>query len=190
MRFTRRTAFASLLWLGGVSACGGAPAPTLLSVQHGRTLLEPSRLAVVSSEREAGQVPSAVSLGGPRSGTVLLYLEFPLPRPRRRLVRADLVLEVSGTPGSSVEVEVSGSDFADGSPASFAEPRSVGARTTAELRVDGAPARLDVREVVSSQSEATQLRLLLRAAPRAPEPLLVATGVSGGMAPRLDLYWQ
>lgn len=193
MARARRMALpASLLWLGGVSACaGGTTAPAPVSVQQGRTLLEPARLEVVGGARDSAQVPSAVSLGGPASGTVLLYLEFPRPSEQRRLARADLVLDLSGAPGSSIEVELSSSESSTESSWAFAEPRrAVGPRTSARLSVSGVPVRLDVREIVLAQSEAARLCLLLRAEPTAPEPVLVATGASGGTAPRLDLYWQ
>jgi hypothetical protein len=51
--------------------------------------------------------------------------------------------------------------------------------------------RLDVTELVRAQSKPDEpLRLLLRAEPGDGAPVLMQTGAAGGVAPRLEQYWE
>jgi hypothetical protein len=177
----------------GLPACERAkPRALNVSEQSGRSVLRPVRLGWVSSEGESGALPSAVALGGPASGRVLLYFEFPASEPGRRLLRAELVLTVSGAPGTSIRVELSRAEPARKELRSWADqPRARYPRASASLAVHGAPARLDVTEIVRAETKPGEpLRLLLRAEPNAAESLSIETGAAGGEIPRLEAYWE
>ncbi|HEY6077453.1 MAG TPA: hypothetical protein VIW29_01535, partial [Polyangiaceae bacterium] len=95
------------------AGCGpGSTEPPLLSEQHGRSLSSPLRLGWLSSQRETGDLPSAIPLGGRRAGRVLVYLEFPEPEPGRSLVHAQLLLTPLESGGQAVDVELSRADAA------------------------------------------------------------------------------
>jgi hypothetical protein len=186
-------------WLGSVGwalvamACSAGPvAPAVLAEQHHRSLLGPTRLAWLSSEQTTGPLPGAVALGGKVSGRSLLYFEFARPSETGRLLRAELVLETSGASGASIEVELSRADAAAAELRTWSDqPRARYPRLSARLPSDGAPARLDVTELLRAESKPGEpLCLLLRAEPSATEPLLITTGAAGGAAPRLDSYWE
>src|SRR4051812_49556497 len=101
----RRWLLASSLFFGPL-ACGGRPPSAAVAEQSGRSVLLPTRLGWVSSERASGVLPSAIALGGKASGRVLMYFEFARHSEPRRLLRAELVLDASGAPGESLEVEL------------------------------------------------------------------------------------
>lgn len=168
------------------------PASPVLAEQNARSVLLPARLGWVSSERPSGALPSAVALGGKVSGRVLMYFEFALPSESRRLLRAELVLGVSGAPGESIAVELSRAEPVPGELGNWSQqPRARYPRISAHLASDGAPVRLDVTELLRAETKpAEPARLMLRAEPDAPEPLLIATGAAGGAAPRLEIYWE
>jgi len=177
----------------GLLGCGpGHAPPAALAEQHGRSVLLPARLGWVSSERPSGALPSAVALGGKASGRVLMYFEFAAPSPARRLLRAELVLTVSGAPGESIDVELSRAEPVSGELRSWSQqPRARYPRSSVRLSSDSAPVRLDVTELLRAETKPNEpVRLLLRAEPDAAEPLLVATGAAGGAAPRLETYWE
>ena len=174
-------------------ACSASPAPaTTVVEQSGRSVLLPARLGWVSSEQASCVLPSALALGGRASGRVLMYFEFGAQAEPRRLLRAELVLEASGAPGASLEVELSRAEAARGELCAWADqPQARYPRLTARLSSGSAPTRLDVTELVRAERKPGEaLRLLLRAEPGAGEPLLVATGAAGGAAPRLEAYWE
>jgi hypothetical protein len=173
--------------------CGSQPASQSAVAEHNaRRVLSPAKLGWVSSERPSGALPSAIALGGKTSGRVLMYFEFAAPSEPRRLLRADLVLVSSGAPGESIEVELSRAEAARGELADWSDqPRARYPRLSVRLVSGVLPARLDVTELVRAESQPGEpLRLLLRAEPGASEPLLVETGAAGGVAPRLEAYWE
>jgi hypothetical protein len=187
-----RPLFALCLALA-LPGCGRAQSPALdVSEQSSRSVFLPVRLGWVSSERESGELPSAVALGGKASGRVLWYFEFPAPPPGRHVLRAQLVLGVSGPPGSSVGVELSRAEAARGELRRWSDqPRPRYPRLSATLSSASAPARLDVTEIVRAETKPGEpLRLILRAEPDARESLLLETGATGGAAPRLEVYWE
>jgi hypothetical protein len=149
-------------------------------------------LGWVSSEQPSGVLPSAIALGGKTSGRVLIYFEFAAQSEPRRLLRADLVLDASGAPGASLDVELSRAEAAGAELRAWSDqPRARYPRSSARLASGATPTRLDVTELLRVETKPGEpLRLLLRAEPGAGEPVLVATGAAGGAAPRLDAYWQ
>lgn len=181
------------LALGVVTpACGPvAGSGTSLSELNGRSVHEPTRFGVLSSERETEALPSAVSLGAKTSGRTLLYFEFQQPDETRRLLRAQLLLSSTG-PAERVEIEVSRSEAANGELRAWSDqPRALYPRLSAELGRHAGPERVDVTRILQSGSKRGEpLCILLRAEPGEGEGVLIATGVSGGETPRLELYWQ
>ena len=174
-------------------ACAAGPAPaTSVLEQSGRSVLLPQRLGWVSSQQASDVLPSAIALGGKASGRVLIYFEFVAQTEPRRLLRAELVLEASGAPGKSLEVELSRAEAARGELRAWADqPRACYPRLAARLMSGSAPMRLDVTPLVRAESKPGEpLRLLLRAEPGTGEPLLMATGAAGGAVPRLEAYWE
>ena len=172
-------------------SCGAGHAPaTTVAEQAGRSVLLPTRLGWLSSEQPSRVLPSAIALGGKSSGRVLMYFEFAVPNEPRRLVRADLVLDASGAPGASLDVELSRAEPAGAELGAWSDqPRARYPRLSARLY--GAPVRLDVTELLRAETKPGEpLRLLLRAEPDAAEPMLVETGAAGGAAPRLEIYWE
>lgn len=177
----------------GLSGCAGAQAPSgEVGELQGRSVATPQRLGWVSSERPSGALPSAIALGGKASGRVLVYFEFAPATEARRLHSAALLLETSGAPGASVEVELSRAEPPPVELRSWTDqPRARYPRLSAQLPGDGESVRLDVTELLRAEAKPGEpLRLLLRAEPGAAEPVLVATGAAGGAAPRLEAYWE
>ena len=177
--------------LGCAPAAGPAPHATLTE-RNARTVLEPSRLGWVSSERPSGALPSAIALGGKASGRVLVYLEFAAQSSERRLLRAELVLSATGVSGEAVEVELSRAEAARGELRAWSDqPRPLYPRLTAQLSTQAVPLRLDVTELLRGETKpGDPLRLLLRAEPGSGEPVLLETGAAGGAPPRLEAYWE
>jgi hypothetical protein len=185
--------------LGGVflglvplSCAASMPLLPAVSEQQERSLLFPLRFGWLSSAQTTATLPSAIALGGKTSGRVLLYFEFPELSEPRQLLRAELLLNASGAPGSAVDVELSRSEAARPRLAEWSDqPRALFPRSSARLAAEGSPERLDVTEIVRAHSKLKQpLRLLLRAEPNGDEPVLIATGTAGGAAPRLEAYWE
>jgi hypothetical protein len=173
--------------------CSGAPAPTaVFSEQDARSVSEPLRFGWLSSERETGSLPSAIALGGKKSGRVLVYLEFPEPESARRLLRADLLLRPSGAAGGRVPIELSRAEAARSDLSQWSDqPKALYPRLSAQLSVRPWPERVDVTEILRAHAGRREpLRLLLRAEPGDGEGVLLATGASGGEPPRLEIYWQ
>lgn len=193
MRALTGLGYALALGLGlGVVGCGApAPASAGLSELNGRSVLEPTRFGVLSSAREAHELPSSVSLGAKTSGRVLLYFEFAEPDEKRELLRAQLLLSSTGGSGS-VEVELSGAEAAGAELSAWSDqPRALYPRLARLLGRHAGPERLDVTEILRARSKRGEpLRLLLRAEPAEGEGISIATGAAGGEAPRLELYWQ
>ena len=186
----RGAALVLALALGG---CARSRAPqAALTERNARTVLEPARLGWVSSEQGSGALPSAIGFGGRTSGRVLVYLEFVVPSGSRRLLRADLVLGASGVPGASIDVELSRAEAARGQLRAWSDqPRARYPRVSARLTPQAWPQRLDVTELLRAETKPGEpLRLLLRAEAGSGEPVLVETGAAGGLAPRLEVYWE
>ena len=172
--------------------CSRAAPALPVSEESAREVVAPTRLGWLSSDRASGDLPSAVALGGKASGRVLLYLEFPEQLAARRLLRAELLLSASGTPGDAIEVELSRAAPARGELKAWSDqPRALYPRIDARLSVQTTPVRLDVTELLKAQNKPGQpLCILLRAEPSGDAPVLVETGAAGGAAPRLETYWQ
>jgi hypothetical protein len=178
----------------GAAALGCSPtaaANSSLSELNGRGVHEPTRFGVLSSERETSALPSAVSLGAKTSGRVLLYFEFPRPEEGRKLLRAQLLLNSTGAAGE-IEIEVSRSEVARGELRAWSDqPRALYPRISARLGRHAGSERVDVTQIVQARAKQGEpLCVLLRAEPGDGEGVLIATGASGGEAPRLELYWQ
>jgi hypothetical protein len=190
-----RARLGCLLALGlglGVVGCGApAPVSTGLSELNGRSVLEPTRLGVLSSVRETRELPSSVVLGGRASGRVLLYFEFPAPEETRKLLRAQLLLSPTGGSGD-VDVEVSRAEAARAELRAWSDqPRALYPRLAARLGRHAGPERIAVTEILLARAKRGEpLRLMLRAEPGDAEGVSIATGAAGGEAPRLELYWQ
>lgn len=183
----------ALLLAMALLGCATVRAPqATLTEQNARTVLEPSRLGWVSSERASGALPSAIALGGRASGRVLVYFEFAAQSSTRRLLRAELVLGASGVPGEAIDVELSRAEAARGELCTWSDqPGARYPRLAARISTQALPLRLDVTELLRAETKPGEpLRLLLRAEPGAGEPVLVETGAAGGVAPRLEAYWE
>jgi hypothetical protein len=180
----------ALLVLAAVGCAAPPPPPSTLSESQARSVWLPERLGWVSSERASGALPSAIALGGKASGRVLVYLEFDAPPEPGRLLRAALLLDTDGAPGSSIEVELSRADPARARLDSWSDqPAARYPRLSRSLSSAPAPVRLDVTALVRAERKVGEpLRLLLRAEPSSAEPVLLATGAAGGAAPRLEIY--
>jgi hypothetical protein len=178
--------------LGGSLGCAAkATEPPLFGEQQGRSLSAPLRWGWLSSERETGDLPSAIPLGGKRAGRVLVYLEFPEPDAARDLAQAQLLLTPLGRVGQ-VAVELSRADEAGPELRDWSDqPRALYPRVSASIAARAWPSRIDVTELVRARRKAGEpLRLLLRSEPSDGESVLIATGASGGDAPRLELYYR
>jgi hypothetical protein len=182
------------LWLWASLGCSarGAPAELHVAEQNARRVSWPSSFGWASSEMSSAALPGAIALGGGASGRVLVYLEFPELNDPRRLMRAELLLSTTGTPGDSVPVELSRSEPLSGTLHDWSEqPRTVYPRLSARLSSAGSPARLDVTEIVRARSRQDEpVRVLLRAEPGVGAPVLLHTGAAGGQGPRLEAYWE
>jgi hypothetical protein len=159
--------------------------------QSQRTLLAPMRLGWVSSEQSSDQLPSAIALGGPASGRVVIYMEFPEPEPGRTLVRAELWLGLASTATVPIEVEISRAERPERPLRKWSDqPQARYPRLAAELGARRSE-RLDVSDLVNAPRKAGEpLTVLLRSEPDGPAEVLLETGASSGRAPRLDLYWE
>lgn len=173
-------------------SCSRAAPPVALSELSVRSVTRPSELGWVSSKEASGELPSALSLGGKASGRVLVYLEFPPETAQRRLLRAQLLLGTLPGGKGAVDVEVSRAEPARGSLKAWADqPRAKYPRLSAQLVPGAAPVRVDVTELVRAQTKPDEpLRILLRAEPGDGAPVLLETGAAGGVAPRLEQYWE
>jgi hypothetical protein len=179
--------------VASTSGCGSPAAPLgIVSEQSARTLLLPARFGWLSSAVPSGTLPSAIALGGKASGRVLLYFEFAEPEESRRLLRAELLLDASGAPGSSVDVELSRSDAAHSELRAWSDqPQALAPRVPARLVAQPSVQRLDVTEILRAERRPGEpLRLLLHAEPVAAEPVMLETGAAGGAQPRLEIYWE
>jgi hypothetical protein len=188
-----RLALAVALTGSSLPACApNQSAPPQLAEQARRRVLAPVRVGWVSSEQPSELLPSAVALGGRRSGRVLFYLEFEAPTDPGRLVRANLLLEGAAGPGSAIAVELSRAEAPRGPLVSWSEqPQARYPRLGARLAFQNGAARLDVTELLLAERKLGEpLRILLRAEPVADEPVWVATGAAGGTAPRVETYWE
>ncbi len=155
-----------------------------------RRVWRPVRLGWVSSERPSGALPGAIALGGPGSGRVLVYLEFPEPQRGRKLVRAQLWLSTTG-PSEPIDVELSRAGAAGPQLVTWSD-RPLARYPSVSAKLGGGAGRqsLDVSELLSAPAAVGEpLRVLLRAEPDGAEPVLLETGADGGSAPRLELYW-
>jgi hypothetical protein len=189
----RGSLLALLLAVGSLPACS-APRPERLQLteQARRRVVTPTRIGWASSEQSSAVLPSAVALGGRKSGRALIYLEFASPPEPGRLLRANLLLEGASGPGSSIDVELSRAEAPRGALVSWSEqPGARYPRLATRLAFESGAARLDVTELLLAERKPEEpLRLLLRAEPAAAEPVWVATGAAGGGAPQLEMYWE
>ncbi len=189
----RGSLLAVLLAAGGLPACSAArPGPLQLAEQARRRVVTPARFGWANSEQSSAVLPSAIALGGRKSGRVLVYLEFALPAEAGRLVRANLLLEGASGPSSAIDVEVSRAEAPRGALVSWSEqPGARYPRLTTRLAFEGGAVRLDVTELLRAERKPDEpLRVMLRAEPGAAEPVWLATGAAGGAAPRLEMYWE
>ncbi len=175
-----------------VVSCSRAAAPVALSELSARSVTQPSELGWVSSKERSGELPSALALGGKASGRVLVYLEFPPESEHRRLLRAQLLLGTLPGGAGTIDVEVSRAEPARGTLKQWSDqPRAKYPRLSAQLAPGAVPLRVDVTELVRSQTKLDEpLRILLRAEPGEGAPVLLETGAAGGLAPRLEQYWE
>lgn len=182
----------SLLALALVLGCGRSAVPPALSDLSGRSVSSPSQLGWVSSAGPSGDLPSAIALGGKASGRALVYLEFPPESEPRRLLRAELLLGTLPGGADAIEIELSRAEPPSGKLRGWSDqPRARYPRLSTQLASNQAQLRVDVTELVRAQNKPDEpLRLLLRAEPGAGAPVLLQTGAAGGVAPRLEQYWE
>jgi hypothetical protein len=192
MRGRRKLGGAGLALLVSALGCASRAVPAAPVVeQSGRAVLMPARLGWLSSEHATPSLPSAIALGGKASGRTLLYFEFPELTEPRPLLRAELLLNAVGAPGSAIGVELSRAEEPHQLAVWSDQPRALYPRLSAQISTARSPERLDVTEILRAQTKPGQpLRLLLRAEPGEAEPVLVETGAAGGAAPRLEAYFQ
>jgi hypothetical protein len=173
--------------------CGArAAAPRPVPERSERSVLSPQRFGWVSTLGDSGALPSAIALGGKTSGSVLVYLEFPELVPGRRLLRAELWLDLARRPVAPIELELTRSDDAGARLERWSDqPRARYPRVVAALTGERWGSPLDVSELLRAPAEPGEpVRILVRAEPEALEAALLQTGAAGGRAPRLELYWE
>jgi hypothetical protein len=198
-----RAALCGLLALCAL-ACGrsGAQNPPFVPPQASRLVVAPSELVWLGSHEptrtdaaNATALPSAVTLGSRAGGRSVLYLEFAgVERVKSRELLASYLLltpDAGQMSSQPVSLELSRASALEPGSRDFSErPRSRSPRLDVQVRPNAPVLRLDVTELLSSDLERGRtLRLMLRAEARELEGVRIATGASGGRAPRLELYW-
>lgn len=168
-----------------------------VSADTRRVVVAPRAMAVVSAaEHASSELPAAVTFGSSAGGAAL-YLEFPEAwRGARRIESAFLVLEpLPGTPRGPTDVEVRvwrvGGDWAPDSLSWLDQPSLVPPSASGLARAAPAlPLRVDVTAIVAhfAEHERGYHGLALRSGGGDDVGASFATGASGGVAPRLELY--
>ncbi len=171
---------------------GGQPVPR----GSQRLRLGPSRIAVAASSYSPG-LAASVTLGRSADDPTALYLKFDLDPKRRPIAAAFLLLDPQGgtARGGDLTLEVSRAANAWSAPAfawddqpGFAAPTAQGlasASAVSEIRVD-------VTEVARflAQYPDKDFGVAVRAEQETEVGLTLATGVDGGRAPSLDVYFS
>jgi hypothetical protein len=161
-----------------------------------RMQVAPADLAVVTSSAESGALPAMAGGGGHATGTVVILVRFPTPWGNQRIAGAFLLLGPHyGARPEHRAFRLSVARILD---------RWVGADVTwgrlprlspAEIAttVAGAPAeplRIDVTQIVErwAYGKPDDHGIAIVASAVGPFSPGYATGTSGGIAPRLDVY--
>jgi hypothetical protein len=174
------------------AAEGGVPVPP----RTRRVRLGPSALGLAAPEPSAS-MPSSVTLGARVDNERALYMRFPASWRGNRVRTAFLLLEprAAALTGSDVLLEVGcvrqdwrGSALAWNEQPGLVAPFSRGiARAAPPL-----PVRVDVTELVRfwAAHPERDFGLGVRANGTSELGVALATGLDGGMAPRLDVYLE
>jgi hypothetical protein len=161
-----------------------------------RIQVAPADLAVVTSSAESGALPAMAGAGGHATGTVVILVRFPTPWGNQRIAGAFLVLgpHFGARPEPhAVRLSVArildrwvGTDVTWGRlpPLSPAEITATIAAAPAE------PLRIDVTHIAQrwAYDKPDDHGIAIVASADGPCSPGYATGTSGGIAPRLDVY--
>ena len=162
-----------------------------------RTVVAPVDLAVVTPDGDAGPLPALAEPGSHGRGSVVMLIRFPTPWGNQAEIAGAFLLlglqDAAQPDGRAVRVEVArildpwvGSDVSWGRL-----PRLSPVEITTSAPVSSAaPLRIDVTHIVrrwtKGKSDDRGIALLVCA--NGPFSPGYATGASGGLAPRLDVY--
>jgi hypothetical protein len=169
----------------------------LVAVDAQRIVVAPQEMVVVARGNGDTALPAEIALGGAARASAVVLLRFPTPWGKRvRIARAFLTLEPA--PGAIAEtrpVLVSVARVLEPWSASDASwgrlPRMSAFEGNAYTGIGPAKAlRIDVTTIVQrwALGRSTDQGLALTASSDAPLGPSYATGVSGGIGPRLDVY--
>jgi hypothetical protein len=168
-----------------------------VSMDTRRFVLTPAAIGVVSAELPSHPLPSAVTFGSAAEGPSALYLKFSLAwHSFKEIDNAFLLLEpMPGTAPDIADVPVVAARVASPwkpeelgfwTQPKLAPPRARGiARSSPKTTL-----RVDVTEIARflKQHRTSDHGIALKASRSATHGASYATGVSGGRAPRLELY--
>ncbi len=176
---------------------GGEPVPATSR----RMVVEPKRMAVVSSRahRHAGQLPTAVVFGSQAEGSVGLYLDFePDWHHVRRIDSAFLLLDpMPDTPVGARDVQVDAwrvkGPWSEQGLTWLRQP-PLGRPQSRGIARSGPPSvlRIDVTALARAVRAGTRryYGIALRSGDTGATGASFSTGVAGGHAPRLEIYFR
>ncbi len=176
---------------------GGEPVPA----DARRLVSEPSRMAVVSSRArpDAGALPGAVVFGSRAEGAVGLYLDFePAWQSVRHIDSAFLLLDpMPDTPVSVRDVRVDAWRVEgpwNAQTLTWLRQPPLGRPHSRGIARSGPPAvlRIDVTELARAMRAGTRryYGIALRSRDTGAVGASFSTGIAGGQAPRLELYYR
>jgi len=178
---------------GRCAAPGSEPAPR----ESQRIVVAPTDLAVVTARGESSALPRSVPFGRQERGSVVLLLRFPTPWGNKaRIAGAFLLLwPVREAPAESRPVPIAVARILEpwvGTEVSWGRlPRlSPAELSTVATSTSSRPLRIDVTEIVKrwTRSQPDDQGIALVASAIGPDGTSYATGLGGGLAPRLDVY--
>lgn len=192
-------------WLGvalgallSMSACGAHPNDAVIGSNSVRLVTPPSSIALLSAAQVTIGLPAEIRLGGPL-GRSALYLKFPQASSSHDApLQASLALSArEGAPEDSTPVTLEvwrvTSEWRAADLKSWTDKPDM-APPYARLEVKNSPAedvRIDVSELVRFAARNPQqdfgMALIARGGPG--HGVSFATGMNGGWAPRLEVFY-
>jgi hypothetical protein len=178
-------------------AAGGAPVPA----GSRRIVTEAARMAVVSSRAHprAGELPTAVVFGSRAEGSVGLYLDFEPAWPKGRRIESAFVLldPMPGTPVGSRDVRVDAwrvKGAWDEQSLTWLRQPPLGRPHSQGIARSAPPSvlRIDVTALARAVHDGTRSYhgIALRSRDIGSVGASFSTGIGGGQAPRLEIYYR
>lgn len=176
---------------------GGEPVP---ASAH-RIVVEPARMAVVSSRahRHAGALPTAVVFGSRAEGSVGLYLDFEPHWPRAHHIDSAFVLldPMPDAPAGPGDVHVDAwrvtGPWSEQNLTWLRQP-PLGRPHSQGIARSGPPSllRIDVTALARAVHRGTRryYGIALRSGDAGATGVSFSTGIAGGHAPRLEIYYR